>query len=136
MQMVSHIIIVLYSQYLRQKMKECRAFEVELLSPKTNDSTDPKAHERYCSTVTLSDPVSVEYNDAAVEANRLRRTVYPGSRDDVEHRALDRARGQLSNDPTLVSYTDRLGSDVVDYRSNAFARSKGRVSVGRRRSGD
>ena len=82
-------------QYLRQKMKECRAFEVELLLTKTIDSNQAKAHERYCSTVTLSDPVAVEYDDAANETNRLGCAVYPGSRDDVEHRPLDGTRGQL-----------------------------------------
>ena len=108
-------------QYLRQKMRVCRAFEVELLLTKTIDSNQAKAHERYCSTVTLPDPVPVEYDHAAIEANRLRRAVYPGSGDDVEHNPVDRTRGQLSNDPALVSYAAGLGRHIVGHHPNALA---------------
>ena len=112
-------------------MEVDRAFEVELLSTKTNDSAQAKAHERYCSTVTLSDSVSIEYDDAAIETRHLRPTVHPGSRDDVEHRTLDRTRRQLSNNPALVSYAAELGRNIVDYYPNVFARSKWSISVGR-----
>jgi len=64
-------------------MRICRAFGVELLSPKTNDSGHTKAHERYCSTFTLSGSVYVEYDPAAIETNRLCRAVHPGSGDDL-----------------------------------------------------
>jgi type I restriction enzyme S subunit len=40
-------------QYLRQKMRVCRAFEVELLSTKTSDSNQAKAHDRHSSTFTM-----------------------------------------------------------------------------------
>jgi hypothetical protein len=53
------------------KAKVSRAFEVELLSAKTNDSNQAKAHERCCSTFILSDPVSVAYHDAANETHVL-----------------------------------------------------------------
>lgn len=79
--------------------KVCRAFEVELLLIKTNDSAPTKAHDRYCSIDTVSDPVSVEDDDAAKATHRFRRAVYPGPCHDVEHRTLDGTRGQLSNDP-------------------------------------
>ena len=103
------------------KMKVSRAFEVELLSTKTNDSDHAKAHERYCSTVTLSDTVSVKDEPAAIEANRLRGAVYPGSGDDVEHGPLDGRRGQLSNDSAVVSYAAGVGGDVVGHHPNALA---------------
>lgn len=74
-------------------MRVCRAFEVELVSPKTTNSNQSKAHERYCSTLALSDPVSVEQDDATNETHHLRCAVYSGSNDDVEHRALERAGG-------------------------------------------
>ena len=102
-------------------MKECRAFEVELLSTKTNDSAQTKAHERYCSTLALSDPVSVEYDDAANETNHRCHVVYPGSGDDVEPHALDRTWVQLSNHPALVSYAVGLGDDVVGRGAYPFA---------------
>ena len=102
-------------------MKEYRAFEVELLLTKTNGSDHTKAHERYCSTITLFNPVSVECDPAAIEASRFRRTVHPGSGNDVEHRTLDGMWGQLSNDPTLVSYAAGLGRHGVGYHPNAFA---------------
>jgi dTDP-4-amino-4,6-dideoxygalactose transaminase len=41
------------AQYLRQKMRICRAFEVELLLTKTIDSTQAKAHDRHSSTFTM-----------------------------------------------------------------------------------
>jgi hypothetical protein len=85
------------------KMKGYRAFDVELLSTKTINSNRAKAHERYCSTVTVSDPVSVEDDTAATEPYGVRGAVYPGSGDNVEHRALDRAWGQLSNESTVLS---------------------------------
>ena len=96
-------------------MKECRAFEVELLSTKTNDSDPPKAHERYCSTFTLPDPVHIEDDTAATEPYCVRRIVHPGSGDDVEHRTLDGTWGQLSDGTTLVSHAVGLGDDLVDH---------------------
>ena len=102
-------------------MMVSRAFEVELLSPKTNDSDQTKAHERYCSTATLSDPVSVEDNAAATETHCFRGAVYPGSGHNVEHRALDGTRGQLSDDPALVPYAVGLGGNVVVDYSSTFA---------------
>ena len=117
-------------------MEVGRAFEVELLLPKTNDSDPPKAHERYCSTFTLSDPVYVEDDAAANETHCLRRNVHPGSGNDVEHRTLDRTRGQLSNGATLVSHVVGLGDDLVDHRASVFAQTGWGVPVGRRRSGD
>ena len=128
--------MTLIAQYLRQKMEVGRAFEVELVLTKTTDSNQPKAHERYCSTFTLSDPASVEYHDAAIEPSGFRRAVYPRSSDDVEHSPVDGTRGQLSNDPTVVSYAAGLGRNIVDHRPGLSAQAGWRVSVGRRRSGD
>ena len=128
--------MLLDRQYLRQKMKECRAFEVELLSTKTDDSDPQKAHERYCSTFKLSDPVYVEDDTAATEPYSFRGVVYPGSSDDVEHCTLDRTRGQLSNGATLVSHAVGLGDDLVDHRAGLSAETGRRISVGRRRSRD
>ena len=91
-----------------------------MLSTKTNDSAQTKAHGRYCSTVTLSDPVSVEYDDATNETNRFRPTMHPGSGNDVEHCALGGTRGPLSNYAALVSYAAGLGSDVVVDYPNPF----------------
>lgn len=70
-----------------------RAFEVELLSTKPNDSNQAKAHERDCSIVTLSDLVCVENHNATHATNRTRHAVYPGSGHDSEHRPVDRRRG-------------------------------------------
>ncbi len=59
-----------------------RTFEVELVSTKTINSNRVKAHERYCSTFTLSaftlsDPVDLEDNTAATEPYCFRGAMYP-----------------------------------------------------------
>ena len=104
------------------------------MSTKTNDSDPPKAHERYCSTVTLSDPVCIEHDTAATETHYFCGAVYPGSSDDVEHRPLDGARGQLSHHPALVSRAVGLGDDLMDGRASVSAETGWRICVGRRRS--
>jgi hypothetical protein len=119
-------------QYLRQKMGVGRAFEVELLTQKRTDNLNQqKAHERYCSTFALPDTASVENDAAANETNRERHNVYPGPCDDVEHCTMERAWGQLSNGPAVVSHANGLGEYLVDGGQGLSAEAGGRVSVGR-----
>ena len=105
-------------------MEVGRAFGVEWLLEKTNNSNQPKTHERYCSTFTLPDSVPVEYDHAAIEASRFRRAVHPGSRNDAGHRTVDRTRRGLSNDTALVSYTLGVGNVVVDGYPKPSAQSR------------